>query len=201
MNLDDWHQLFVSICLVLILIACTPLVLALIPDREEPFLALAILGEEGIAEHYFQGNDPQIEVGEEVHWTISLYNHMGETQYVTLKVKLINATMVVPNSTACVPSPAPVIYNVRRILLTEETWLFPLSWSVSNVEQVGDFVYIRSLSMNGKSVETESAALYGSNFRLVFELWVYDDFEDLRFGWVYGEELRCTWNQIWFSVV
>lgn len=200
MSLDDWHLVFVSVCLVLILAACVPVVMAILPRSEEPFLALAVLGEEGMAEHYYPGDDAQIEVGEEVHWTVYLYNHMGETTYVAVRVKLLNSTIIAPNSTSCSPSPAPVVYEVRRVLMDNETWLHPFSWSILSVEQVGEFVDVRSLFVNGGTVDTHVVALHGFNYRLVLELWVYDEgLKDFRFGWSCGKESHCAWNQLWFN--
>ena len=201
LSLDDWHLVFASVCLVLVLAVCSPLVLAYLPSRDEPFFALAVLGEEGMAEHYYPDDDPQIEVGEEVNWTLYLYNHMGKAQYVAVRVKFLNSTMLAPNSTSVSPSPAPVVFEVRRVLLDNETWLFPFFWAVLDVEQIDDFLEIRSLYLNDEVIDTHTIAMQGYSFRVIFELWVYDkDFEDLRFGWVNGDEMRCTWNQIWFNV-
>jgi hypothetical protein len=200
LDLDDWHLVFVSVCLVLILVACIPVVMAFLPSREEPFLVLALLGEEGMAEHYYPDDDPWIEVGEEVHWTVYLYNHMGETKYVAVRVKLLNSTILAPNSTLCVPSPAPMVYEVRQVIMHNQTWLFPFSWSILKLERVGDFLDIRSFSANGDSIDMHAVALYGYNYRIVLELWVYDEgLKDFRFGWRYGDELRCAWNQVWFN--
>jgi len=200
MSLDDWYLVFVSVCLVLVLVACAPVAVALLPSREESFFALAVLGEEGMAELYYPGDDPQIEVGEEVHWTIYVNNQMGEVQYVAVRVKLLNSIELAPNSTSFSPSPSPVIYEVRRVLLDNETLLYPFSWSIENVEPVDDFLEITQLSMNGGSVGTRVIAEGGSNYRFIIELWVYDDdFKDLRFGWRYGDGLRCAWNQVWFN--
>ena len=200
MSLDDWYLVFVSVCLVLVLAVCSPLVMAYLPRRGEPFFALAVLGEEGMAEHYYPGDDPLIEVGEEVRWTLYLYNHVGEAQYVAVRVKLLNSTMLAPNSTSCSPSPVPVVYEVRRVMMDNETWLYPFSWSIEDVEPVGDFLEIKQLSMNGGSIGTRAVSEGGSNFRFIIELWVHDeDFEDFRFDWRYGDELRCAWNQVWFN--
>ena len=138
MSLEDWHLVFVSVCMVLVLAACTPVVMAYLPRRGEPFMALAVLGEEGMAEKYYPGDDPDIELGEEVRWTLYLYNHMGEARYVAVRVKLLNSTMLAPNSTSCSPSPAPVVYDVRRVLLDNETGFYPFSWSVEEIEVVGE---------------------------------------------------------------
>ena len=200
MSLDDWHLVFVSVCLMLVLAASAPVAVALLPSREESFFALAVLGEEGMAESYYPEDDPRIEVGEEIHWTIYLYNHMGETQYVAVRVKLLNTTVLSPNSTLCSPSPSPVVYEVRRVLMDNVTWLYPFSWSIEDIELVGDFLEIKFLTVNGAPIGTRAISEMDLNYRLVFELWVYDvDLQDFRFGWRYGDEMRCAWNQIWFN--
>jgi len=96
MRLGDWHLVFIFATLMLIVVACTPLVTAFLPRTGEPFLALALLGEEGMAEHYYPQDDPNIPVGDAVHWTLYLYNHMGAAQYVAVRVKLLNATTTAP---------------------------------------------------------------------------------------------------------
>lgn len=202
MSLDDWHLIFVSVCFAVVLLACAPLVMAYMPSRDEPFFALAVLGEEGMAEHYYPDDDPSIGVGQAVRWAVYVYNHMGETQYVAVRVKLLNSTMLAPNSKSCTPSPAPVVYEFRRVLLDNETLLVPFSWSILDVELVGDSLDVRSISVNGDSIVTHAVALYGFDYRLVLELWVYDKgLGDFRFGWGYGDEVRCAWNQIWFNVL
>lgn len=165
-------------------------------------MALALLGEEGMAEHYYPEDDPNIEVSEEVHWTLYLYNHMGEAQYVAVRVKLLNSKILAPNSTSRNPSPAPVVYEVRRVLLDNETWLYPFSWSVEEIEVIGDLLQIDLLSVNGDLFQTSVFTEDGNNFRMVLELWVYDEgLNEFRFGWSSGNELRCAWNQIWFNAI
>ena len=201
MSLDEWHLVFVSVCLVLVIAACAPVVLAYMKIGEEQFFALAVLGEEGMVEKYYPDDDPNIEVGEEIHWSLYLYNHMGETQYVAVRVKLLNSTMAAPNSTSCSPSPAQVFYEVRRVLFDNETWLHPFSWSIENVGPVGNFLNIELLSVNDENIETNFISKDGNNILIVLELWVYDEsLNDFQFGWSSGDELRCAWNQIWFNV-
>jgi len=200
MSLDDWHLAFVSVCLLVSLAACAPVAMTYLPRRIEPFMALAVLGEEGMSEHYYPGDDPEIDLGEPVSWTLYLYNHMGEARYVSVRLKRLNARMAAPNSTSCSPSPAPAAYEVRRVLLDNETWLYPLSWSIEDVYVVGDYLEIEGLSVNGAVVETHALAGGGDSFRIVLELWVYDEgSNEFRFGWSYGDETRCAWNQIWFN--
>jgi len=200
MSLDDWHLVFVSVCLILIFAACAPVIMTLAPIREESFMALAVLGEEGMAESYYPDDDPEIEVGEDVHWILYLNNHMGEAQYVSVKVKLLNSTMSAPNSTSCSQSPASTIYEIRQVLLDNGTWIYPFSWSVVDIERVGDFIEVTQLLVNRDFIEVEVLSKDGCNFRIVFELWIYDsDLKDFRFGWNSGDESRCAWNQIWFN--
>ena len=164
-------------------------------------MALAVLGEEGMAENYYPGDDPDLEVGEEVHWTLYLYNHIGEARYVAVRVKLLNSTMLAPNSTSCTPSAAPVVYETRRVLLDNETLLYPLDWGLLEVGGEGDLISIEGLMINGGSLQTGVEAVHGYNFRVVLELWVYEEAsEGFIFGWGSGEESRCAWNQIWFNV-
>lgn len=201
MSLDDWHLVFVSVCLVLVIAACAPVVSAFMKVREEQFFALAVLGEEGMVEKYYPDYDPNIEVGEEVHWTIYLYNHLGEAQYVAVRVKLLNSTMLAPNSTSCSPSPAPVVYEIRRVLLDNETWLYPFDWNLLNVVLNGDSISIERLMINGQPYQINVGTLNGFNFRIVLELWIYDEVsERFNFGWVTMQESHCAWNQIWFNV-
>jgi hypothetical protein len=200
MNLDNWHLIFVSTSTILVLVACIPLITVYLPSTEEPFFALALLGEEGMAEHYYPQDNSNIMVGKEVHWTLYLYNHVGEAQYVAVQVKLLNSSMQAPNSTSCTPSPAPVVYEVRRVMLDNETWLHPLIWSLEEISSLGDFVKIKRLSINDRSIETDVFTEKGINYRFVHELWVYDEsLKEFQFGWSYGDELRSAWNQIWFN--
>ena len=54
--------------------------------------------------------------------------------------------------------------------------------------------------MNGDLVQTSVFAEDGYNFRIILELWFYDEgLNEFQFGWGYGDELRCAWNQIWFN--
>jgi len=201
MSLDDWHLTFILICTVLIVAAFIPVVSAFLPRNEEPFFALAVLGENGMAEHYYPDENSTIKVGTEVHWFIYIYNHMGKSQYVSIRVKILNSTIMTPNSTSCTPSEAPTTHEIRRILLENQTWSYPFNWILQNVTKFDNSTTINSLLINGERLQSNIRARNGYNFRLVFELWVYDpSSDDLVFGWKSGQEPSCAWNQIWFNV-
>ena len=181
MNLDDWQLVFVSVCLILVLAAFATIAMAFFQRKGESFFCLAILGDEDMAENYYPDDDPQIELGEKIHWNIYLYNHMGEVQYILLKIKLLNSSALSPNSTTCNPSPSHVIYEVRHVLMSNTTWLFPFNWSIENVKVVNDYTQIENLMINGSPINTQIIAERNQIFRFVFELWVYDyNFQDFR---------------------
>jgi len=61
----------------------------------------------------------------------------------------------------------------------------------------GDSV-ILSVFRNGNVTDVKATFEY--NFRLIFELWVFDQKSGkFVFGWTSGQELRCAWNQVWFN--
>lgn len=201
MSLDDWRLVFFSALLILVLGVFSPLATAFFPRGDtEKFFALAVLGEEGMAEKYYPADDPNIGVGETVNWTLYIYNQMGEAQYIAVRVKLLNSTIPPPNSTVCVPSPAPLVYEIRDVLLHNETLLHPFSWSIEEVGQFGGFVGVSLLSVNGDLVKADAFSEDGFNLRFVFELWVFDEkSDDFQFGWRCSDEPRCIWNQLWFN--
>ena len=200
MNLDDWHFVYVSVCLVLVFAACAPVVLALISRSGEPFFAAAVLDEEGTADRYYPSDDANIKVGDEIKWILYVYNHMGEAKYVALRLKLLNSTMSAPDSISCSPSQAPVLFEVRHVILDNETWFYPISWSIGDVGLDGDFIVIEQLSVNDRDIETDVVAREGYNFRIVIELWIYSEsLNDFQFDWSYDHDVGCAWNQLWFN--
>jgi len=204
MKLDNWHLVFVSLSIFLVLTIGAPAVIAhlRLSIKEEKFFALAVLGEDGMTDHYYPNEDQNIEVGEDVHWNIYLYNHMGESQYIAVRIKLLNSTNLAPNSTSCSPSPSVVVYEVRRVLLDNETWLYPFSWSIQEIEQINDFVQINLLAINNDYFKTHAFAKDGNNFRFILELWIFNEsLQEFQFSWIYNDKSRCAWNQIWFKAI
>jgi len=201
MSLDEWHLVFVSVCIVVAVTICYPLVMTYLPSKSESFFALAILGEDCMAEHYYPGGDSNIAVDTEVHWFLYLYNHMGDPQQVAVRVKLLNSTMLAPNSTSCSPSSAPIVYEIQWVLMDNETWICPFSWSIEAIDRVGDFVELKVLSINNDAIPVYVNAIKGHNFRICLELWMYNESsKEFQFGWLDGDKMLCTWNQIWFNV-
>ena len=200
MSLDDWQMVFIFVIILFLTAAISPIVMTFLPTYGESFFALAVLGEDEEADDYYPGDDPNIQVGETMNWTVYAYNHMGEAQYISLIVRLLTSTMPAPNSTLCEPSIAPELFRVEQFLSNNQTWLYPIIWNLNSTVSNASGVNIQVLNINGETVETDVTAIDGEQFRIVIELWVYDkESDDFTFKWLSAGEYRCVWNQIWFT--
>lgn len=201
MSLSHERLIVISICVMLILVSFAPAIAAYLPSREEHFFALAVLGENQMADRYYPEQDSNIKIGEDVHWFIYLHNNMGDAQYVAIRVKLTNSTTPPPNSTSCTPTPSSVIFEVKRVLTKNETWLYPFDWKILEASRQENSVIITNLGLNDIEVLVDAEAVQGHDFRMVIELWAFDlTSQDFVFGWSTSNGLRCAWNQVWFNM-
>jgi hypothetical protein len=172
------------------------------PPPSERFYAMYILGSNGLAEHYYPNDNPNLTVGEPVNWMIGIYNHMGSLQYVVVRVKLLNSTLQSPNELSGTPSSVAPLLEFARVLVNNETWSIPFVWKLLGVSSSAGLVLITGISINqvaftGDLVE----AVSGINYRLVFELWFYDMATNaLVFSWHAQSGQHSVWTQIWFNV-
>ena len=175
---------------------------AVTPRPREQFFQIYVLGETKMAERYYPNNDPNIPLGQEVRWHVGATNFMGSVQYVVIRAKLSNSTIMAPNDTSHTPSPAHVLLEFKRVLLSNETWEFPLVWRISKVDRRGDNIALTVLEANDLEIHgNEVGALKGHNFRILLELWTLDpENGSLVFGWRAGNERRVAWLQVWFNV-
>ena len=127
-------------------------------------------------------------------------NHMGDMEYTSIRVKLLNSTMKSPNTTALTPGSAPVLFELRQVLVKNETWLHKFTWEILELSNEDNVTKIGVLKINGDTFLTDIADRGSQGFRLVFELWTYDKgSDDFVFSWVSDGNKRCAWNQIWFN--
>ena len=169
----------------------------------DPYFALFTLGSTGKTENYFPGGKYDIYQGTRMSWFVGLYNHMGTVQLVRVVFKLLNSTIEGPNQLYNTPGNRTPFYETTRLLLSNETWMFPVVWSVFNATQSANATAIHILLFNGEtfSENVEVDATHGYNFRMVIELWVYDQtMGDYSFAWQSNGEERSVWNQIWFNM-
>ncbi|MFB0569122.1 MAG: hypothetical protein ACETV0_05855 [Nitrososphaeria archaeon] len=195
--------LFFTILIVSSIVAASVTWLYLNPRPVEEFFALGVLGENMMAEHYYPGDDPRIGPGELVQWHVTLYNHMGSAQYVSVRVKLLNQTTPPPDDMNHTPSSVPFFKEIAHVFVDNETWVFPFYWSVENVSWSGGSAKITAVNLNNVTITQglDTTAQDGYNFRIVLELWAYgNETTGFQFGWRSGEEVRSAWNQIWFNL-
>lgn len=200
MRFEDKDFIVILCGLALLIALWIPSIASYLPSKDEPFLELAILGETGRAEKYFPDDDPNINIDEQVNWSIHLYNHLGKNTYVLLRLKLLNSINEAPQSDLCIPSPASTIYEIKQILEKNQTILLPLSWSIKNMEEELGSINIQTLNINKEDINVNVSETNGNRFRIIIELWVYNEgSEQLEFGWEGDEGKRCAWIQIWFN--
>jgi len=176
---------------------------AQIPRPYDEYFALYTLGSTGKAEHYFPSDVADILPNVRISWFLSVYNHMGTVQLVKVVLKLLNSTMQGPDQLAMLPSQRDAFYEKTRLLLSNETWVLPLSWSVVDANKSETRMTIFSILLNGQNLSenVEVTASHGLNFRIVVELWVYDGTSGMfEFGWLSNGTKRVVWNQLWFNM-
>lgn len=170
------------------------------PKYEEYFFELGLLGKEGKAEGYFPDDNSTIHVGTPMSWRIYVHNHMGREQDVSIRVKVLNSTMLAPDDRGHEPSPEPYFSEIPVSLSVDETVLVPFSWSVYDAEPRNGTL-IRGLIVNDGFVDVD---VRGSDdrFRVVFELWVYDEASDQYvFGWYSKGEFYSASIYTWFEFI
>jgi uncharacterized membrane protein len=172
------------------------------PRPREQFFQLYILGSNHLAADYYPNGNPDITLGEPVSWYIGTTNLMGDMQLVAIRVKLGNQTISSPDDLQALASPAPTVTEFKRFIQDNETWETPFVWRVSNASTTQSSTRIIELQINNETYElSDSSALNGRNFRLIFELWSWDTKSAaLQFGWQTGNERRVAWLQLWFNM-
>jgi len=168
------------------------------PKYEEYFFELALLGGNGTAEGFFLDENSTINIGSRMRWQLYVHNHMGREQDLTIKVKLLNSTMRAPDDREHDPSPAPVFLEYPLTLLKDETIIIPFSWNIARAEPQNGTL-IKGLIVNDNLIDV---SIRDSNyrFRIVFELWVYDETSDLyQFGWYSKDEFYSASIYMWFN--
>ena len=166
----------------------------------DQYFALFTLGSGGKTEHYFPGEKYDIYQGTHMSWFVGVYNHMGTVQLVKVVFKLLNSTIEGPDQLHNTPSNRTSFYEATRLLLSNETWMLPVDWSVLNATQTANVTAIHILLFNNETLSenVEVDAIHGYNFRMVIELWPYDQTTgNFTFGWEVDGQERSAWNQIW----
>jgi hypothetical protein len=186
---------------VLCLILVVAVISAFWPRYEERFFELGLLGKDKMAEGYYPNDNSTLGLSSQVSWYIYIHNHMGYVENVSVRVKLLNSTMEAPNDTEHEPSPFAPFVEFPLSLSVDDTLFVPFSWSISEAVSQKGSIILKHLIVNGQTVEVNVSAFGDYVFRMVFELWVYDQpSHEYRFGWVSGEEFSSASLNMWFRV-
>ncbi len=173
MDLKDYRTFFAVCSLVLSFFAVTPALNLFVSfSVEEPFSELSILGPAHVAKDY----PFDVRVNSEANLFVSVTNHMGESIYYMVYVKLRNQTQSFPSD--AMPSLLAPIYEFRVFLLDGEKWEGTVRFKFLEVLRDGDVVQVRKMLLNNVALAVTSSSTWDINYRgfyfqLFFELWTY----------------------------
>ncbi len=168
----------------------------------ERFLSISTLDSDMRTEKYYPEGSYAIKTGDNIDWYVRVYNNMGDPEYLSVRMKLLTSTDASPDDTSHKPSPEKHVFETRRLLMNNATWVIPLNWKITHVDSEDDYTVIKGLEVNDFQIEDlDFRNMNGGDFRIVLELWRYDtEAGDFVFAWTSGPDKRMAWNQIWFNV-
>ena len=190
-----------AIFVVLLIVAEVVAFVVTSPRPEEQFFQFYILGSKRSVADYYPQDNPNLQVGSSVSWYVGVTNYMGNVQLIEIRLKLGNETTIPPNSTDDAPSSGFELTAFDRFLMNNETWEFPLVWSIINATKTGGSTQILAVKFNNVTYELPNwSATNGYNFQVILELWVWQQKIDaFDFGW--GDNGQQTaWLRIWFNM-
>jgi uncharacterized membrane protein len=195
-------RLFAVVFLSFLVLTSTIAYLSLEQKVSEKFLGLTVLGSNMMAENYYPDGNSTVVVGETVKWYINVQNHLGSPEYLSLRLKLLNSSQFLPvdNFSKSTSSPVSPIFELKRMMPNNSTWMIPINWTVTDADE--NHTTIKSLNVNGMQINgVNTRSLTGKDFMIVLELWRYDTKgKNFIFTWPSQRGERVTWDQIWFSL-
>ena len=174
---------------------------SLTPRDFERFMSISTLGSSMLIDDYYPNPNSVVKIGDNVTWYVQIFNRMGNSELVSIRVKVLNSTDPIPDDNNNTPSPIEHIYEAIRLVKHNSTWTYKLSWSILEIERNGNYTIIKKMNINGKVIELNVRSIEGKNFRIVLELWRYNpDTNRFEFSWRSNIDTRSAWNQIWFNM-
>ncbi len=172
------------------------------PREFERFMSISTFGSDELIYSYYPNPNSVIKLGDNITWYIHVFNRMGNSELIAIRVKLLNSTDLGP-SLDHKPSPINSIYETEYLLKNNSTFILPLNWQINSIERVDDYIIIRSMTINNNtSNDLAVRSINGEDFRFVIELWRYNPESDrYEFAWKSNNDIKSVWNQIWFNVI
>jgi len=196
MNLDQYRAAFLTITLVLALIAAAPImnVTVSLPSPAEAFSELWVLG----SNHTIAEYPLQMKVGSVGRLVLGIRNNMNYPVYYLLKAKFRNETQPFPDAIKGEPSPLPSLYEFRFFLENGKTWETWFNFSIRDASFSQESCLVKSIVVNGTPISMNVTSLLspvknGFYYQFFFELWLYDSkTQSLR----YHERFVSIWTNI-----
>lgn len=154
---------------------------------------------------YYHGDESSILLGKKAKWHLGVTNMMGSLQYIVIRIKFANSTFDAPDDAKQIPSPAPILVEFSRVLANNETWETFFIWVIKEINVSAGAINPTLFEVDGVEVRESQATRVstsgGRNFRIIFELWTFDQqTNSLIFGWRTGGEKKTVWLQMWFNL-
>lgn len=198
MSFDDFKPIIYLGVFLGLIIASVYVISLYWPKYEEYFFELGLLGKEGKAEGYFPDDNSSVFIGTPMSWNVYVHNHMGGEQDVLIKVRLLNSTMEAPDDRKHEPSPYPSVVEFPVSLSIDETVLVPFSFNVLDAVYDNGTI-IKAVIVNGDFIDVGVKDNSTAGFRVVFEIWVYDEsMNQYSFGWYSKDEFYSASIYMWF---
>ena len=176
MNLEQYRILFMVATLGLALVSLSPVLGVVVPQGgSERFSEFWLLGPN----HMTEGYPFDVGVGEEYRVFVGVGNHMGDSEYYKVYVKLRNGTDSLPDIDGSVPNSLSPLYEYRFFVGDGGVWEMPVTFGFEDVVVEGDVLVVGDVVVDGVSFPVDVSAVWDSEregyfFQLLFELWRYD---------------------------
>jgi hypothetical protein len=174
-------------------------------ERPNEILSLGILDKNMGTSNYFTEGNRQVALNESVNWNLHVYNGMGAGELLSLRLKILNSTQLLPNDSFHSPSPVTQILEIQHAVAHNSTWILPLEWSITNIDREGQSVLIREMKINSEDIrDLNIRGTSDESMFMVIELWKYNpQLQDFEFGWrssTNTEEEKSVWTKIEFRI-
>lgn len=189
MNIKEQRTIITLTGLFALLIIIVAIISSYWPSQEEFFIELGLLGKNKTADAYFSNDESILEVGNESNWYVYIHNYLENPQNISIKVKLLNSTMQLPDDRQHNPSPATTLIELSKYLSVDEIAILPCFWSIKEIDIQDNSILIKTLIINEEIIDVRIENSINSDYILVFELWTYDSEKtDYIFSWVNNEQ-------------
>lgn len=176
MEINEIRNIFVLATLGLAFLAVLPTLVMVVPEvGSESFSELWLLDTENKTNYYPFNID-----ADEVNTVlVGVGNHVGNTQYYLVKLKIRNTTQSLPDLNSSQPSVLSSLYEYHFFVGADEAKQFLVYFELSGVSVSENTLYVDYVIIDDISFPVITSARHDSEddgyyFQLFFELWRYD---------------------------